>query len=231
MGAAFTALSPICIEIVNGSDPSVGLGILSSNQEWLKSLEFYPLFVLADATVARLIMNTKGLGARKPFLVGTQSGIANGAQLTAMVGPLETLQFVITGGRWAGTHSATPPRGQSLQEQLMWLRVETQNVTANPAIEPHAVVDGDTVYHNGAGVVAGGASSVSLNATFCTFTINFSATSTQCPDEYARAVAIMALALYFAKDGAKTETAAYFNGLAQAELAMLGVPTGQAMAA
>lgn len=231
MGASFTSLSSILIELVNASDPSVGLGVLSSNQEWAKALEFYPLFVLADATVARAICNTKGLGARKTFLVGTQSGIANGAQLSSMVGPVETLQFVISGGRWAGTHPATPPRGLSLQEQLMWLRAETQNATANPAIEPHAVIDGDTVFHNGAGLVVGGAASVSLNATFCTFTINFSATSTQVPDEYARAVAIMALALYFAKDAAKTETAAYFNGLAQAELTILGIPTGQAQAA
>lgn len=222
MGAPFTSLSAICIEIVNGSDPSVGLGVLSSTQEWLKALEFYPLFVLTDATVARMICNTKGLGARKTFLTGTQAGIANAGQLSVMVGPVEVIQFVITGGRWVGTQRAGSPRGTTPDEILRELSLENRNVTANPEIAPHFVQDGQTVFHNAAGLILGGASAVSVNATFCVFTINFSATSCQCPDEYSRAIAAGALAQYFSKDGAKVQAAAYFNSIFQAELAALG---------
>lgn len=225
MGAAFSALSPICIELVNGSDPSVGLGILSSNQEWLKPSEFFPLFVLSDARIARLICNTRGLGARKAFLTGTQSGIAHGAQLSAMVGPVEVVVFVVTGGRWAGTHRAGMPRGATPDRILEELSIENRNVTANPEIAPHYVQDGHTIFHNAAGLILGGASGVSVNATFCTFTINFSATSCQCPDEYARVIAADSLAAYFAKDGGKVQAAAYFNSIVESELAGLGVAT------
>jgi hypothetical protein len=224
MGAAFSSLSAICIEIVNGSDPSVGLGVLSSNQEWLKANEFYPLFALSDAKHARLICNLRGFGARKAFLTGNQSGIANGGQLNAMVGPVEAIIFVVTGGRWAGTHRAGSPRGKTPDEMLQELSIENRNVTANPEIAPHFVQDGGTIFHNAAGLVLGGASSVSVNATYCAFTINFAATSCQCPDEFARSIAADALAMYMAKDGHKVQAAEYFKALAQAEQASLGVP-------
>jgi hypothetical protein len=227
MGAAFTALSPICIELVNGSDPSVGLGVLSSNQEWLKALEFYPLFVLSDAKVARMICNTKGLGARKTFLTGSQTAITNGAQLNASIGEVEDIQFVVTGGKWAGTQPAGLPRGSTLAEMLRELSIENRNVTANPEIPPHYVQIGSTIHHNRAALLAGGASAVSVNATYCEFTINFSATSCQCPGEYSRLIAIDALAAYFAKDGQKVQAASYFNSLAEAEMATLGIATKQ----
>lgn len=227
MGAAFTSLSPICIELVNASDPSVGLGILSSTQEWTKALEFYPLFVLADAKCARMICNVKGLGARKTFLTGSQSAITTGAQLSASVGPVEDIQFVVTGGKWAGTQPADLPRGRNLSEMMRELAIENRNVTANPEIPPHYIQVGSTIHHNRAALLAGGASTVSVNATFCQFTINFAATSCQCPDEYARPIAADALAMYFAKDGMKVQAASYFKGIADAEYAALGIPTEQ----
>lgn len=223
MGANLATLSEIAIELYNGSSGGVALGTIDS--EWLKSGEFNRLLILSDASLARAICQVKGLGARKTFLTGTQNGIANGAQLNAMVGSVESIVFVVTGGRWNGTHRAVQPRGATLDEQLKWIRFETQNVTSNPAIEPHYVQDGGTIFHNAAGVVLAGASAVSVNATFCQFTINFSASSAQCPDEYSKAIAVGALKMGMAKDGDRVDAAGYFGRLYSEELQTLGIPT------
>lgn len=217
MGASISTCVEIGVEMLNLSDSSISLGSISANQEFLKSGEFNRHLILADAKRAKLICADRDNRSRKTFLVGSQSGIANGAQLSLMVGPVEAIVFVVTGGRWAGTHRGSSPIGQTLDEALRELSIENRNPTLNPEIAPHFIQDGGTIFHNAAGLVLGGASSVSVNATFCSFTINFSATSLQCPDEYTRSIVADALAMQFAKDGQKANAAAYFRTLAQEE--------------
>jgi hypothetical protein len=215
MGASVTTCVEIAVELLNRSDIAAALGAISGSQEFLKSGEFNRVLILADAKRARLICYDRSNPARKVFLTGTQSGIANGGQINQAVGPIETIQFVITGGRWAGTHRAGNPPGADPDLMLRELSIENRNVTANPEIAPHFVQDGQTVFHNAAGLILGSASAVSVNASFCQFTINFSATSLQCPDEWTRSIVADALAMQFGKDGHRSEAVALFTRLAQ----------------
>lgn len=217
MGATISTCVEIAVELLNRSDPAAALGAISSNSEFLKASEFNRVLILADAKRARLICYDRNNSARKVFLTGTQSGIAHGGQINQAVGPVETVQFVITDGRWAGTHRAGSPRGATPDEMLRELSIENRNVTANPEIAPHFIQDGDTVFHNKAGLLLGGATAVSVNVTFCVFTVNFSATSLQCPDEWTRSIVADALAMQFGKDGHRSEAVALFMRLAQEE--------------
>jgi len=212
MGETLANLRITCIELYNASDPSLGLGVISSNCEWLKSGEFDIYLLLADAEFAPIICERRGL-ARKPFLTGTQNGIANGALLNAIIGPVETIQAVVTGGRWAGINPGIPPRGGDLASQLNELMIENRNVTANPEIPPHYVQEGETIFHNAVGLVLGGAASVSFNSTFCVFVYNQAASSIQCPADYNARIVYRALAMKFGTDGQKIEAAAYFKAM------------------
>ncbi len=225
MGASFTTLEEIAHEIYNVSRSDLALGALasSSDQEWAKAGELKRLLVLSDVDTAKLIGKDRGNGSRQALPTVTQSGIADGGQLQQSTGPLDTIQIVVSGGRWAGTHPAIPPRGDNLEQKLQELRYEFRNVTANPEIQPHVLVDGESVYHNGAGIVLGGAFSVSVNARFFRITINFSATTTICPDEHARVIAAGALCLMFPKDGHKVEAAGYFNRIYETEARLVGL--------
>lgn len=223
MGDTIANLQVAAIEVYNVSAPSLGLGALSTLQEFIKTGEFGVYLLLTDASLANKLCQRKGDGARKPFLTGSQSGIANGGQLNAMVGPVESIQFSVTGGRWAGLQPGSLPRGEDVASQLDELRIENRNVTANPEIGPHFVQDGLTIWHNAAGLVLGGASSVSVNGTFCTFTYNQGASSVQCPSEWSRTTILGALAMGFGKDGQRTEAASLFNGLYKTDLAAQGL--------
>lgn len=223
MGDTISNLQVGAIEIYNVSAPGLSLGALSSAQEFIKSGEFGIYLLLSDAGIANLICQQKGFGARKTFLVGSQSGIANGAQLSAMVGPVESVQFVVTGGNWAGTQPGALVRGETLTQQLAELQRLNRNVTANPEIGPQFVQDGLTIWHDAAGLVLGGASSVSVNSTFCTFTYNQGATSVQCSSEWSKATILSALQMAFGKDGQRMDAAGGFGGMYKNELAALGI--------
>jgi hypothetical protein len=229
MGASFVTLEEIAIEIYNVSRSDLALGALApaTDQEWAKAGELKRLLVLSDVDVAKLISKDRSNGSRPALPTVTQTGIAHGGQLQQSSGPLDTVQFAVTGGRWAGTHPFGVPRGDNLEQKIQELQIQNRNVTANPEIPPQGLIDGETVYHNAAGLVLGGASSVSVNARFFRITINFSATNTICPDEYARVIAVGALAKAFVKDGHKSEAAGYFEGIYQAERQLVGLQVAQ----
>jgi hypothetical protein len=223
MGETVANLQLGAIEVANASAPGLGLGSLSALNEFFKSGEFGIYLLLSDSSIANLICQRKGFGARKTFLTGSQVGIANGAQLNAIVGPVESIQFTVTGGSWAGLQVGTAPRGADLARQLAEIQLENRNVTANPEIGPHFVQDGHTLWHNAAGLVLGGASSVSVSGTFCVFTYNQSATSVQCSSEWSLATIYGAMEMAFGKDGQKTAASNHFNGMKKGELAALGL--------
>lgn len=223
MGDTTAVLQVGAIEIFNASAPGLSLGSLSSANEFLKSGEFAVYLLLADAGLANLICQNKGFGARKTFLTGSQAGITHGGQLNAMVGPVESIQFSVTGGRWTGLQPGVPPRGADLASQLAELQLENRNVNLNPEIAPHFVQDGATIWHNAAGLVLGGASSVSVNGTFCSFVYNQSASVVQCPSEWNKALIYSALDMAFGKDGVKIDASGKFAAGYKVELAALGI--------
>lgn len=219
--ASFATLQEIAIELIGASSGAVALGVIDS--EWCKTNECLRLLVLSDHSTAKLICGLKGYGPRKTFLTGAQAGIANGAQLNVMAGPTESLVFVVTGGRWAGTHRAVPPRGADTAARLAELSIENRNPTANPEIPPHAVEDGITIFHNAAGLVLGGATSASVNATYPVIpAINFAATVTISPDEFSESIVMDALGVKFASDGHRIE-AANFATLRADKIRALGL--------
>jgi len=223
VGETITYLQSLSIELYNVSAPGLAFGALSTLQEFIKSGELGVYLLLTDASLANLICQQKGFGARNTFLSGNQTGISSGGQLSAMVGPVESIQFAVTGGRWAGTQPGALPRGDSLSNQLIELQNENRNVNANPEIAPHFVQDGATIWHNAAGLVLGGASSVIVSSKFAQFIFNQAATSVQCPSEWSRATCFGGLATAFGKDGQRVEAAGLFKGLYQSELAVMGI--------
>ena len=222
--AAFSTLQEIAIELVGGSSGAVALGVIDS--EWVKTNEFLRLLVLSDHSTARLICAIRGYGPRKQFLTGTQAGITSGSQVNVSSGPIETLTMVVTGGRLVGTHPAAPPRGGDITAQKAELIIENRNVTANPEIPPHCILDADTVFHNGVGVILGGASVASATATYPVIpAINFAATVTICPDEFAEPITFDALSMKLLQDGQKVD-AANLAGQRAEKLRALGVQGG-----
>lgn len=220
MGDTVANLTISAVEVYNQSASSLALGAISPTSEWLKAGEFALYLLLTDASLANAICQRKGSGARRTFLTGSQAGIANGGLLSSMVGPVEKVSFSVTGGRWAGTYQGTMPRGT---DPMAELQIENRNVTANPEIPPHFIQDGATIWHNAAGLVLGGASSVSVDATFCVFTYNQAATSVQCPSEWSRATVYGALEMAMLKDGHKAQAAGVFHTMFQHEKAVLGM--------
>jgi hypothetical protein len=214
MSISITQVKNLSVELLNQSDPGSGYGSISA--ERYKSGEITDHILAADATIVRAICNTKGHGRRKDFLTGAASGIAYGAQLATRVGPLEGVQFVITGGPLAGTRHGKEWTARMIQE----LDRENLNPLALTRIFPHFILDGDTLYHNAAALVLGGASSVSVNTTFCVFSLT---SACQAPDEFLRAVALASNASLFLKDGMREGAGAVFEGMLKTELEMLGV--------
>lgn len=204
----------MAVELLNQSDPGSAAGAITA--ERYKSGEINPWILAADASIARAICNTRGHPHRKVFLTGTASGVAYGAQLADRIGPLESVQFVITGGPIAGTRHGKEWAPELIQE----LDRENLNVLALTRMLPHFIVDGDTVYHNAAGLVLAGAASVSVNTTFCMFTLT---AACQSPDEFLRAVAISSIAALFLKDGQRENAGQVFEAMLKTELASLGV--------
>jgi len=101
---------------------------------------------------------------------------------------------------------------------------ENLNSLALTRLFPHYVLDKDnTIYHNAAGMVLGGATSISVNTAFYVFTIT---ASPQSPDSYLRAVCLAALAALMLKDGQREQAAQVFDGMLNTELKLLGLSAG-----
>lgn len=158
--------------------------------------EIRDALLAADGDVAEAHCSQKTNAGRKFFLTGSAFGLAHGTQIPERIGPLESVQFVITGGLMTGTRAGREWPMAAFEE----LEREIRNPLLIKQIEPHWIMDGDTIYHNAAGIVKGGASSVSVNATFCTYTVDRATPSLKSPDWSFNAVVSIALGMLFPKD-------------------------------
>jgi hypothetical protein len=216
MATTVAQVRELIVEILNESDPGSAFGSISG--ERYKSDEITRAILLTDAAIVGSICADIDNGRRIGYLT-TASGVANGAILTTMIGPVESVLFVVTGGSMAGTH----PGEEKPLSYSKALSQENRNPQGLTLIDPLYILDGKVIYHNGAAIVAGGASGVSVNVVYCAFTFNASATSIQSPDEAARAVAFGALSILFPKDGHKVSAGDSFEGKYRSELRGLGI--------
>lgn len=226
MGSSITTLVEIGVEMHNSSDPSLGLGVISANRGFMKSGEFGRHLLLSDAAIARIAANSD-IGAKAVFLT-TAVAVAHASALPSMIGTVDAVLFAVTGGAWNGTQRATLPRGRSIDEMLDTIRIENQNPDGLD-VEPHYVIKGNSIFHNGAGVVLGGASAVSVSVRYPSFTQNFSASSVQCPPEFDRALVASAFTFQFPKGGNRLEVGNYFQGIFEKEMATVGLPIAGAI--
>lgn len=152
---------------------------------------------------------------RQSAFYTTSSGVAHGATLTNLAGPVAAVEFVITGGTSAGTKAGQPGDRVEIERE----RLNSLSLTR---IDPHFLLDGNVIYHNDLGIANGG--SVSVNVTYPTFTLT---SACQSPPEYLWPVVVGALAVLFALEGSNVQAASHYGGLWQAMLSAL--TSGSAM--
>lgn len=171
----------------------------------------------ADALVRTAIMLTPGHGRRAE--AESTSSTAHGAIIAAHLGAIGAVTFAITGGAFAGT------RGAQLvtQEEV---EIDNLNPQALTRIRPKYAVQGSRLFHNAAGLVLGGASSITVNTDICTYTLT---SACQAPDECGDAVFHLAMSTIL-KDGQHESAASTYRQMAQQDLAMLGIDPSLVMA-
>lgn len=209
MSVSLTVAKKLVTNVLNENDVTT-YGTLTNPERYVDG-EVTDACLSADAAICRAIIETPGHGRRKDFL--TSATVAHGAQIATHVGPVESIIFAVTGGAYAGTRAGNPAGKDEIER-------DNRNPLALTLIEPAYYLEGDTVYHNAAGLVAGGASSVTVTAAYCTFTLT---SACQSSDEMERAVVLAAVALLIGKDGHHTAAAAGFEAQYRQEMANLGV--------
>lgn len=178
-----------------------------------KSADADEAILAADALVRTAIMLTPGHGRRAE--AESTSSTAHGALIAAHLGLIGAVTFAITGGPYAGT------RGAKLVSQEE-VEIDNLNPQGLTRISPKYALQGSRLFHNAAALVLGGASSITVNADICTYTLT---SSCQAPDEAADAVFHLAMSTIL-KDGQNESAAATYRQMAQQDLVMLGIEPG-----
>jgi hypothetical protein len=172
--------------------------------------------IAADGRIIEAICSNKNHPRRKAFLTGTGSDVAHGSSLTSRIGPLESVSFVIDTVTYPGTELSIAQMGQ--------LNRENQNPDALTSIDPHYILDGDTIYHNKAGLILGGAAAVAVNTTFCVYAVS---AALQAPDENEDDVIDEAMRMLRPKEGAALDAAGLHGGWAlQGQDRIRNIPVG-----
>lgn len=170
----------------------------------------------ADGLIIEAICRNLQHSRRAQFYV-TQTGTTHGGTIGNALGPIDTVQFVVTGGTAPGNRAAKP-----------WDDEEIQNEIANPLaltkIAPHYAIEGRVVYHNGSTIATNsGGGTVSVNVTYPAYSRT---SACQAPDEYVYAVTCGTLALLFPVEG-ENVTAGHFYW-AQFQIMLNQISTGEA---
>jgi hypothetical protein len=165
----------------------------------------------ADADVVRAICNNPKHPRRQGFIT-TQSGVSHGAQLTAHAGPVEGVQFAITATTWTGTR----PGSLAPREAIDF---DNLNPRAKTLLPCRYFIDGDTIFHNKTGLLAGDASAVSVNVAYPAFT---KTSACQSPDEMLLPVVHGALAILMNVEGEDSTSAQLYATLFAKEIEQIG---------
>jgi hypothetical protein len=171
----------------------------------------------ADEAVIVAGLENPAWGHRATF-VAASSAIAHGGAVPAHYGAVEKVVFTITGGLYAGTKA-----GDEAPRDV----IELDNLNPNglTRIPPRYALEQNTLWHNAAGLILGGASGVTVVAHIATFTRT---PACQSPSGLSEAVKSVALGSLVGKEGIKTEAAGMW---VKKGLFYLAQQRGQAMAA
>lgn len=138
--------------------------------------------------------------------------IVSGGNLMARKGPVHSVNFAMTGGIYAST---TVPATEWPETAMDEFRLEILNPQALSRIEPHFILRGDKLFHNGAGLAKVSGVTAVVSADFPTYT-----SSPSIPDQYEDLSVIIAAADVRGKEGAHVEAQNAF-----AQQAELGLKT------
>lgn len=176
-------------------------GTHSANRVRYDDSEIERIIWFIDGEVLGIVL-AKPNGYRNAFLT-TQAVTTSGTTLSSHIGEVESVVFAITGGEFAGE-----VMGQRMPSSYMAkLMHENRNPQGLTLLTPKYIQDNDTIFHNRAGLLLGGASVVTVTAKYATLTGAISGTNIQSPDAFAGAILKGALAVLYGKDGWKTDAA------------------------
>lgn len=182
-------------------------GTHSTNRVRYDDSEIERIIYFVDGEVAGLILASPGNGYRNGFFA-TTAVTTSGTTLPAHIGEVESVVFAITGGEFA-----SEVMGERMPMSYMTrLMHENRNPQGLTLITPKYIQDNDTFFHNRAGLLAAGASVVTVTVKYCTFTGVIAGTNIQSPDAFANAILKGALAILYGKDGWKTDAAQASEG-------------------
>lgn len=161
---------------------------------------------IVDAVLAAdgMVVAACILDKNNPYASGfftTVSGVANGATVTASLGAIVAVQFVLTGGN--------PP---SVRAGILWDHAEIIAELGYPSLfyDPHFNLDSRVLYHNGAAIAAAESAVVSVNVV----TINYTKTSAaQSPDSLAYLVFAGAMAILVPVEGENVSAGSHWTAL------------------
>lgn len=213
-----TEVKNLAVELLGQSTPDLSLGALTTAGK-IKSGELDLLALLIDECVVQSFLMMRGHWARNAFLTVNQV-VSSGDLLSSSAGPVESVEFQVTGGDAPGFHPGNE-MSVSYKEEL---DRETTNLLALRAItqiKPNVIIDGGTIYHNAVGLVVGGASVVVVTAKQPAFTRT---SACQAPSSFTMAEAYGLIATEMAKDGVRSSGATYYRSLYEKEMAARGAP-------
>lgn len=208
MSVSLSTARSLVTEILNESHPDSGYGVLVGRR--YKAQEIIDAVIASDAMTAMLYIKSKDRQAA----FTTSSTVASGGQIPSHIGDIIAFVATVSGGIWTGTQPLVMTDFEAVMN-------DNRNPQGLSHVGPKGALMGEILFHTGVGVVAGGASSMSVTVYYLTFTLN--ASVCQSPDEALWLVVAGALAILFLKDGNKTGASQQAYTLRLSEAKMLGL--------
>lgn len=187
-----TVLTGELMEAVNASPAT--FGTLADPRR--HASEFSNAILDADEAYIVAGLENPAWGHRATF-VAASSSIAHGGAVPAHYGPVEKVVFTITGGLYAGTKA-----GDEAPRDV--IELDNLNPNALTRIPPRFALERNTLWHNAAGLILGGASVVTVVAFIASFTRT---AACQSPAGASEAIKSIALGSLVGKEGIKTDAA------------------------
>ena len=216
MAVSLATITNLAIAVLT---PGAAYGTLGDARFF--SQQFTDTILTVDGNIVKLILGNPSHGRRSTAqYVNTISGFLSGAQLPPRIGPIESVQFAISGGEYGGQTLIAkeyPPEAKD------WINQDNQNPGPLITIKPKYCLEGVTLYHNAVALLKSpGTTGVSVNVSYTSYTRT---TACQAPDEYFDAVLAGTLAMLFDVEGENAGSAQRFGQMYQ--LMELAITTGQ----
>lgn len=191
-------LATVSTDVVLGLNAGSGYSANVTDLRWTTQ-QIVDAVLNSDGMVVAACIDDKN----NPYASGyytTISGVSNGSNVTASLGPMVSVQFVLTGG--------TPP---SVRPGILWDLAEIIEEIQNPNglnFDPHFQLQGRVMFHNGASIAASEAAIVSVNVVVINYTRS---SACQAPDDFTWLVFVGAMAQLVPVEGENVGAAGYWG--------------------